>query len=308
MLKAVKSTIFFLIPPLLLWVIAFCHFQTNKQHLYPQLYATDQVIANAPDTFPYLIAGHSRLLRAIDTSLWPEVVKVGTPGESFIETYYKLKYIFEKEKKSPEFVLLPFEIGTFKPNDFRRSFYWKKYLNFFEVATQKGELAEYIKVCLLAHGFPFRHYYGQQIKSWLKPRDIAPNANKTKQSFADYSEAVRRQMIEEDIALLEVIGMMDPSAAYYLAKTLELCQQHQSKLIYIKCPLTETYKKELEKLAIQQNYPEQKLIQIIEKDKNARLIDLQIDFDNQDHYFFDQHHLNKDGAKAFTQLLQQWLY
>lgn len=310
--KPLKKLLYFLLFPLLLWAIAYFHFQAHKGHLYTQLTNADQAIATAPDTFPYLVAGHSRLLRGIDTTLWPGVIKVGTPGESFIETYYKLKYVFEKEGKHPEYVLLPFEMGTFKPNDFRRSFYWKKYINFFEVGWQKRELPKFLSACIFAYVFPFRDYYYKQIKNqldhWAGVESSTVKINKQQKTFGNYTLTEQNQIINEDISFLKQIGMMDQSAPFFVQKTIELCQQYQVQLIYVKCPLTKAYEKELENLAYHQNYQEEKLTALIEQNENTSLIDFGEAFDSQNHYFFDQHHLNETGSRVFTKLLQQKLY
>lgn len=307
MIERLKKVGGFLLIPVLLWCWAYYDFDQKRNTLYPQLSAADKAIREAPDSFHLLVAGHSRMNRGIDTVIFKNAVKVGTPGESYIETYYKLKFIFEEQKKYPQIVLLPFEEGTFKPNDFRRSFYWKDYVSFKEVGQQKGMRAFYFKEYVFACIFPFRQYYSKSIQSGIEHKFALTNKetelDKTQMSYERYSEEQRQGMIQDDIRFLEKEGLMDKSSLYYVRKTIALCQKHRVKLFYIKCPLTGDYTKALDQLSEEQNYNEQSLIDLINDSDEVTYINMKNIFEHQNDLFFDHHHLNEKGSKVFTERL-----
>ena len=58
------------------------------------------------------------------------------PKETYIETYYKFKYILDKTNIRPEYILLSVDPVNFSPRaETELSFdgYWKKYINYFEL-------------------------------------------------------------------------------------------------------------------------------------------------------------------------------
>ncbi len=293
--------------PFLFWGWAYWYFQKEKKYIYPKFHYADLVMKNAPDTFPLLVGGHSRLQKGIDLGTFKNAIKVGTPGESYIESYYKLKYILKIEKKYPKTLLLPFEMGTFKPNDFRRSFYWKDYMDFVEVGHHKDAIFFYWKEYIMACIIPFRQHFSNKLISIFKQdclsNDAPKKADHSKQSFASYTHLQGQKMIQNDIDLLSTIGMMDKTSLIYVQKILSLCKEYKIKLYFIKCPLTSEYQAALDSLARLQNYNEQALVNLIDSFENANIIDLQKEFVAKDQYFSDHHHLNKIGSKIFSDLL-----
>ncbi len=299
----IRNIFLFLAPILLVWAGLYFHFETKiKQDTYT-IFKTDKSFEAAPKNFDYLIGGHSRLNRAIDTGVLPHSVKATTHGESFIETYYKLKYILNHTDKKFKTLILPFEAGTFKPNDFRRSIYWIKYVNFFEVGFRKGELGKYISAYFQARFLPFLVYYKKQFRTLLKHKKNEIAIDKEHGNFSDLDKATQQQVIQEDVDLLNKVGIIDPTAKHYVHNIISLTQAHDIQLIYIKAPLTENYVRALSGLDQNCTITHEELEGFVRQFEHVSVIDMESVFFYRDTLFSDHHHLNLEGRGVFTELL-----
>ncbi len=299
----IQNIFLFCSPILLIWAGLYFHFETKiKQDVYT-IFQSDKSFETAPKNFDYLIGGHSRLNRAIDTELLPHSVKATTHGESFIETYYKLKYILSHTDKKFKTLILPFESGTFKPNDFRRSIYWIKYVNFFEVGFRKGELGKYISVYLQAKFFPFLPYYKKKIMGLFYHKKTGLEIDKTNGRFSDLSKEKQQQFIQEDVDYLNKVGIIDPTTKHYVHKIISLTQEHDIQLIYIKTPLTQNYTKALSGLDKSGILTHKKLEKFVQQFDHVTVINMESVFFDRDSLFSDHHHLNVEGRRVFTNLL-----
>ncbi|MEM7104580.1 MAG: hypothetical protein AAF502_15695 [Bacteroidota bacterium] len=300
----------FLLVPIVLWVILFFHYQQNIKYDHYRIWQEDKAFLDTKsDEVELIVAGHSRPYRAIDNS-FEKMVRIGTPGESYIETYFRLKHILENTDKNPSLVILPAEKTTFKTNDFRRSFFWKKYMNFLEVGVTKKETSAYAAEWLKATVFPFKTYYQQQVESFLEPKNASgggPIFDKLTGDFSKWPEAIKTFEIANDIQHIEKNGLVDKTLEVYLQRTLNLLEQHEVVPVYIQCPLSGDYLEELENLAHYKLAKHDNMLRIIEEHPYAILIDFEAVFSESDSYFSDHHHLNKKGAEVFSKMLKDSL-
>ncbi len=301
--KSINKILVFLLPLLIIWAGFYYYFNYNIKYTAYPVYQLDKNFKDAPKHFDYLIGGHSRLNRAIDEQQLQGAQKATTYGESFIETYYKLKFIVNKTDKNFHTVLLPFEPGTFKPNDFRRSIYWVDYVNFFEVGLQKREMGRYITEWLKAKFLPFLPYYKKKFKAAISNENDHLNIDKKQGRFDLLEKSQQQKMIQEDIFYLNKIGIVDKTAKYYVRKTVELLQQNNIKLIYIKAPLTEAYSKAMRGMDKSAAVTHAELEDFLKGFDNVGIVDFEKLFWDEEHLFSDHHHLNLEGQKVFTKEL-----
>ena len=299
-----KKIVLFLIPLLVVWGILWSYFSFYGNENHYSIFASDEAWEQAPDSFDYLIAGHSRPFRAIETDSLAESIKIGTPGESYLETYYKLTYLLEKDKKHFTHLILPFEKGTFKPNDFRRRVYWSQYLDFWEIGRLRGQKNLYLQEYIMAKSFPFTAYFRQHYQGFIYRKSPSSNPhisiNKNTDRFDLLSEEMQSKLIQKDIHILAQNGLLDELAFEFLERTLRLTEKHNIQVIYLKCPLTESYSASLDSLAIVQKYPESDLEVLVEGYKHVRILDFEKLFFGRDEWFSDHHHLNAIGRAKFS--------
>jgi len=73
----------------------------------------DKQFAEYNGPLTYLTLGNSH--NCINTHILDNSFNYGSPSESLIQSYYKLKYILEKTGKKPEYIILQTDISSFGP-------------------------------------------------------------------------------------------------------------------------------------------------------------------------------------------------
>lgn len=268
----------------------------------------DRVFHKAPKKIDYLIMGHSRPFRAIDITSLPHAVNFCSGGESNINTYYKLRNVLEKSNKEVHTVILPAGFASFsqnKPEGTGNAFYWKRYVDYFEVGRETDDRLSYFSIWLKAKVVPWYEYpyirMSMLTGDATSPIDVKGYANGSEEERLQ--QALKLANLNNDTK-----AIFDEASMTYLKKTIALCKKHNCRLIYVKYPISKYYQEATQLLpnAEKLNKRSQEFDATI-RESGITMFDFTHLFDDQQDYFKDPHHLGKQAQQIFTQHLKQSL-
>lgn len=273
--------------------------------------AVDEQFEAYDDTLKYLSLGNSH--NCINTYILDHSFNYMAPGEHYIQTYYKLNHIIEKEKKIPENIILFIDVADFNPvlsNRFEYNSYWVKYLDYFEIARVKGErkiLAKWLEGKFFSYAGNYKDIelsiiYRIKIKHVELHNGYRPHRDY--RNFAEEKDKVKAGKEKVGIYLTRE-EYLDKDLLYYFEKILRMCLDHHINVILVRIPVTREYYQEASRVI-----PVDKLYQDLEDSYNKYPNVLHV-FDYHDlyfdhpEYFFDADHLNPKGSDLFTIRLKE---
>lgn len=271
----------------------------------------DEQFAAYDDTLKYLAMGNSH--NCINTHILEHCFNYGSPSENYIQSYYKLKHILEETGKKPEYLLLQSDLSSYgkKISDrYEYNSYWIKYLDYIELAEVKQDRSILFK-WLEGMFFSYAGNYKDiqlSIVYRIKMKDFEMyNGFRPHRDFRNFANEINKQKSAWNKAQLinSSEGYFDPSIKYYYEKILQLCQDHNVKVVLIRYPLTREFTEEERKIV-----PADKLYGEVERIASKYTVYQgsfdyhNIYFDHPD-YFFDPDHLNPKGSDLFTERLQK---
>lgn len=271
-----------------------------------KLLKQERVFKQAPDAIDVMIMGHSRPYKAIDASLLGNSVNFCSGGESSVYTYYKLKYVLEESGKSVKTVLMPAgfpSINLTDPNVNSNSFYWKRYVDYCELAAITDDHEAYTSLWLKSRTIPWYEY------GYLKLASMTGDINfKTdKKVFKEGNEADNLALAESIISrMTDTRSMYDSVSLHYVQKTMELCKKHHVQLVYIKYPVSKPYRSAVKRIIEAKNLQDAtgNFEKIIASHSEIEFWDYGAYWGENDMYFVDPQHINKEGQRLFTLLIK----
>ncbi len=253
-------------------------------------------IKNNPPVFdaPIIALGDSHINSGINPSLIPNCINIAQPGESLLQSFYKLKKIHQHHSKTLEKIIISFGLHTPSGyNDLKYShptntkeFIERSYalMSLQEMKTLPVDISKYIKVYIqnmLLYPKKKHHEYIGFYKGL---------PNKLHQS--EVKNSIQKHFYKDEQHLYKIsetsIRFLD-SITYY-------CHQNDIEVIWINTPVHQEYIKNVPSL-FKEKYEE---IKIHLKQKNITVLD----FHNthlDDKYYSDYNHLNALGAHRLTQ-------
>lgn len=273
--------------------------------------AKDEQFEAYDDTLKYLALGNSH--NCINTHILENSFNYGSPGEHYIQTYYKLKHILEKTDKKPENVILFIDISSFGPvvsNRFEYNSYWIKYLDYFEIARIKKKreiLGRWLEGKFFSYAGNYKDirlsiYYFFKIGELNLHHGYRPHRDY--RNFAREEDKRKAARVKTSIYLTRE-GYFDRDLALYFERILKLCSGHDVNVILVRIPVTREYFQEASSIV-----PVDDLYRKIEN-IYSRYPNVQDIFDYHDlyfdhpEYFFDADHLNPEGSDMLTRKLRE---
>lgn len=267
-------------------------------------------VFNPIKPYDFLFMGDSHCQKGIDTSIIKKSAKWTGGGENNIIRYYKIKHLINRSSKPFKYLLLSSDLTTYTSstaNYMRNYFYYNRLVDFEEWGQIRGN-----KWATLANAYKYKLF------PYIEIRDIylrtTENLIVKRQKRQDYSITQKTLQQNQQQATDFVENSMlppnpnaclfDTTALVYLKKTLDLCAQHQIKVFFIQYPLSKYLVAAFEKRAGAVQIAQSPVRLLIEQYPNARILNYEQIFDQQDQYFADCQHLNPAGARAFSAILQ----
>jgi hypothetical protein len=266
----------------------------------------DKQFAEFDSTFTYLAMGNSH--NCINTHILENSFNYGSPSESIIQSYYKLKYILEKSGKKPEYLLLQGDISSFGPkiaDRYEYNFYWKKYIDYIELARIKNDRDILLK---WTEG-KFFSYVGNykdiqlSILYRIKMKNIEMyRGYRPHRDFRNFADEPDRRKVAWGKAnlFLSKDEYFSPVIKVYFEKILQLCQDHGVRVFMLRIPESKDFYEEELKIV-----PADNLYREVEGIANRYpvfqgTLDYHDLFFDHTEYFFDPDHLNIKGSDLFT--------
>lgn len=271
----------------------------------------DKQFAEYEGRLTYLTLGNSH--NCINTHILDNSFNYGSPSESLIQSYYKLKYILEKSGRKPEYLILQADISSFGPKSasrFEYNFYWKKYIDYIELAKIKGEwdiTGKWLEGKFFSYAGNYKDIqlsilYRIKMKDMEMYRGFRPHRDF--RNFADEADRQKAAWRKANL-ILSKESYFDPAVKIYFDKIIRLCQDHGVKVILVRIPMSKEFYTEETKIvdagrlyrevdSIASQYP----VYLGTYDYHALYFD-------RPEYFFDPDHLNVKGSDLFTTRLSE---
>lgn len=259
-----------------------------------------------------LFLGQSDMKRAVIPEAMPfKAYNFAGSGESFIETYYKLKYYID-EMPSLKVVVLPLPLASFssfRTDRINSKYYSYGYISFrdlWELYQTKGLLVVRQKIMSL---FPLLNP-GQMRVFWENVRRLIKKEPIERAVIQEgYHRMTLKGIVNEKVATRSVQrhfrgdNIFDKDLLLYFEKILTLCHQRGIKVVTLMPPVTDYYLKHAEKYVTKATLYEK----VFSNPNLSRYIYKHLDYLNlyaKDHALFaDGEHLNHEGAVAFSGLI-----
>jgi hypothetical protein len=258
-------------------------------------------------TYQYLFLGHSRGVHGVEANLIDGSFNFCISGENSVYTYYKLKYLLEQAPDKFSKVVIPYGFGTFNTSKVGSSgnlHYWIKYVDFMEIGRLKGETSAYYSLFAKASVLTYFQYPKKMIERYIRRK----NENWMKYNFVDKNEQelidIARYGIERNA---EKRNIYDEISKVYLEKLINLCEQYDKELIAIRYPVSRYYYQSYRSYMSGNLYQMDNIEALIVNNSSITTLDYESIYFDSDEYFRDVNHLNEQGRKAFSALLNQEL-
>jgi hypothetical protein len=260
----------------------------------------------------YLIIGDSHPQHGLDTRILKNSFNFSTAAESYILSYYKLKYMLDNNLKDIQSIILNIDLHSFTTRRSNRipipfNYYYSKYIDYLEVGKRKRKMLPYLNEYIKGTFFSF-------MGCWKDIYMAIEGKEKNISLFNGYVPAHSKFLKKDPHRITKVrtryqfskTKYFDKDLAFYFEKILDLSDTKGIKILLIKMPISELYYD----YVIKYFDPDElyhKIDKIIESRKNIMLLDLQKFFFNKPHFFRDCDHLNELGAHNCTKRVVRFL-
>jgi hypothetical protein len=260
----------------------------------------------------YLVLGDSHTKHALDTRILKNSFNLTAAAETYILTYYKLKYILDNKLKNIKTVILNVDPHSFTSGRSNRipipfNYYYAKFIDYLELGKRKNKilpyLLEYIKGTFFSFTGSQEDIYDAIRGKWKN----IPLINGFVLSRRDFSK-MDRQRITKKRTHNQFFkqNYFDKDMVFYFEKILDLTAGKGINVLLIKMPLAHIYYIfVLKYFDTDQWY--HKIDSIIEPRKNVMVLDAQKIYFDKPHLFGDCDHLNERGARNFTKRVINFL-
>ena len=263
------------------------------------------------DTLKYLMLGNSH--NRADPAILGNGFCYIMPKEVYAQTYYKLRYILEKTNKRPENILLSIDPVNFSPraeNELPFDGYWRKYLNYFEIAREYHSpvyLLNWVAGTFFSYVGNYKFVYMSvlffnvdlhQIKNgYIPARNYKNFAKEPKRETLGYETA---SAYLASYSKKSILGEMK----YYL-KILAICQKYKIHLILLRMPMTDEYLKYARKLVDLEKLDREILDVTRNHCTDFRVFDFRDEFRGKPEYFFNADHVNPAGVAIVSRKIKE---
>ena len=260
-------------------------------------------------TLDYAFFGDSHIVDALNPIYINNSFNFGSAGEDYIETYYKIRKIIEKDRIRINNFILQIDRHTLsnKLRTNNRLFMNLMYYSQFIPLNQIAELKEKDRFSLLLEiNLPIAGKGIEIIDFFKSPPDLTPITLGWNNRTEDFSlgekenytlTRIRDHFIDNDL----VLDSINEKSLEYFCKILEIAKENNIKIILIKYPVSKEYDKGLKKNNISiENYYNELFNKINNVTLNYILLDYYDDFFEHLEYFSDPDHLNFVGSEILS--------
>jgi hypothetical protein len=251
-----------------------------------------------------LFVGDSRARVGFDESQYKKSFSLASYGEGYQRNYYRLRNIFNSESEHSRIIVMQLEDLRFTKGFYNYKtgnyFYNKLYASSEIPLTGMSFLQEFCNYYYLKI-FPYN-----ELITIIKQNELEFN-KKINRKFSGLSPqeriAVTQKYLNRELeGDYKLQNLYYAPAISFLHKTISLCRENNTKIIFVKYPLTNEILTEIE-ARLGKEALKNPVTDSIVMAEGFPLIDLERTFADHPDYFIDCHHLNGAGRAAFTPLL-----
>ena len=226
-------------------------------------------------------------------------------GESYFQTYYKLKTYLDEGLKL-EVIILPFDLhsfSSFRADRIKQQWYWSRYVNYLELSKNNKNIKVLDTLNLELQSFFPVINKGQHITELFfmksKKNDIIKGYEARNGNYSKLKNKYHWALSRVNSQLKNQV-FIDESLVKYFKKILELSEENNISVVLIKYPLSIEYFTAIKEFIPDTEKYYQDIKKMIMGYKDIFLLDYQKLFFGQDSLFSDSDHLNNIGAIIFT--------
>ncbi len=261
---------------------------------------TERQFAQQVPNVSVLFMGDSHVKDGLDPRVIPESFNFASPGENYLQTYWKLRHLLEREDLDIKAVVLPLDLHSFSSTRTDQEayyWYWSRYDDSGEIRRSIPEaspLALRIRALLpvLGNGLEFVRV------SWRRS-ELIRGFQVLRGDFSqlpDKNKVAERQAAEH----LGDATVREPLLVDSFARLLELAAENEVTLVFVRFPVSPQYNAAASAYIGNVNAFYAPMLELIDRTPNAYFLDAHdLYFDRLD-YFSNSEHLNEAGAEAFT--------
>ena len=273
----------------------------------------DEQFKSCQDTLKYLMLGNSH--NRVDPAILGNGFCYITPKETYMQTFYKLKYILEKTNKRPANILLSIDPVNFSPKagtELTFDGYWRKYLNYYELARENHQ-PDYLMNWVTGNFFSYVGNYKYAFMSLIFFNfDLhqIKNGYIPARNYKNFSKEPNRDALGYETATAYLASYSKNSTLgdtkYYL-KIIDLCHPYKIRLILLRMPMTDEYIK-YERTLIDLDKTDREIIDLTKKYcDDYQVFDFRNEFRGKPEYFFNADHVTPAGATIISNKIKDEL-
>ena len=253
----------------------------------------------------YLFIGDSHTRNAMHPDYVPSSFNLASNGENYIQTYYKLKRVYDANitVESVVFELDYHMLAHTKGDNCYVSdlFVYGKIIEYEDLQSLCDK--SFLSLWLESH-LPF---FGKGREFSLlvnnpKWTEIYKGWGKLEQDFS--KEDVQKASSIKYFQHYEGKDLVDPLILSYFQRTLKLANEHGSDIIFVRYPVSKVYDDQMVGHNVSKQDFDRKVYSVIEDTLNGNYVifDYYSYFFNVSYYFADPDHLNEKGAVVLSTL------
>ncbi len=313
--KFMKKGIFFIIIFLLI-VLLLNHFyilMSQDKLIYRKEFEWQQYKKNLPaNALSYAFFGDSHTANDVNPEYINNSFNFATYSEDYIETYYKIKKLLEKDNVKINSVVLEIDMHTFSDRIrteealFSEVRYYNEFISLDEMSKLKGNKS---KISLLLGKYlPFLGN-GKELISLTIKKGISPLKLGWVKLDSNWSLELNKEVTASrryNDMYRAPGNLLTPGSVNYFLEILKLCEKNDIQIILIKYPVTKEYYDELAKHNISREQHYYALFNEIDRiTKNYAVLDYYNCFFQQPEYFGDVDHLNYVGSEVLSKKINK---
>jgi len=273
------------------------------------LYQGEEQFQQVKQDVTILVMGDSHTEYSVNPTYMESAFNFSSSGEHYIQSFYKLRYYLEGEGLNFKTVVLPLDMHSFsgyRTDEIINNDYWRKYVDYFELAQEKEEFWTVISFRLEGE---LAYWHGaDETKNFLSKKGKKLNGGfltkkksirkKKPQKIVNLAKSRVRSHLGKEIYFNEVL-------LKYFKRLLELVKKHEINVVFIRYPVTREYFQAAKKYIPEEQYYSNLKAIIEDYFQNPAILDYHDLYWDQLNFFNDVDHLNMYGAEDFSPILWQ---
>lgn len=269
-----------------------------------QLERKEKQFENKKGSVKILFMGDSHVQRGIDPSKFEAAFNYSSNGESYLQTYFKLKKALEEGVPMLEWVMLPLDghsLSSFRTDRVVDEAYWSKFIPMFSLAREDNSWS-WLRKGLVGR---FASFTGKSESLLDFARgNIGADRTELINGFAPGNGSIANQKDwksktkKRSDAYFNGQTLIDPILIDYLLKTYNMCSNRGIRVAFIRYPVSKEFKEHRAYPSISKLESELKKAGL---ESRINALDYETIFSNEELYFLDGDHLNSEGASRLSQ-------